>query len=217
MIRHGADAWFPAHGIRDSPESRRRLRADTAAVSKTRGPVAPKARRTQGPKRRDGSRDRAAKNGKASTPHARRPTEARRFSRTQLLIGVVVAAALVVTALLLVNRLGGSDDTSSNGPVAGAQENTAMLAGIPQRGNVLGSPKAPVTLVEYADLQCPYCATFAVDVLPYLLDDYVRTGKVKLEFRGMAGSSVLNPRPRSAPSPPPGSRTTSGASPTCCT
>jgi len=149
-------------------------------VSKSRGQAAPTARGTRGPKRRDGSRDRPARNGKAATPHERR------FSRTQLLVGVVAAAALVVAALVLVTRLGGSSDASSDGSIAGAQENTALLAAIPQRANVLGSPHAPLTLVEYADLQCPYCATFAVDVLPYLLDDYVRTGKVKLEFRGMA-------------------------------
>jgi protein-disulfide isomerase len=61
-----------------------------------------------------------------------------------------------------------------------------MLDGIAQRGNVLGSPTAPVRLVEYADPQCPFCAVYARDVLPTLVREYVRTGKVQLVFRGLA-------------------------------
>ena len=51
---------------------------------------------------------------------------------------------------------------------------------------MLGSPKAPVTLVEYADLQCPYCAQWARDALPTLLERFVRTGKLRIVFRGLA-------------------------------
>jgi protein-disulfide isomerase len=50
----------------------------------------------------------------------------------------------------------------------------------------LGSPNAPVTLVEYADLQCPFCAEWAHRALPALVDQYVRTGKVRIVFRGLA-------------------------------
>jgi protein-disulfide isomerase len=51
---------------------------------------------------------------------------------------------------------------------------------------VLGKPNAPVTLIEFADLQCPYCEQYAMGVLPTIVREYVRTGKVKLEFRGLA-------------------------------
>lgn len=57
---------------------------------------------------------------------------------------------------------------------------------MPQQGVALGSPKAPVTLVEYADLQCPFCAEWAHRTLPVLVDQYVRTGKVRIVFRGLA-------------------------------
>jgi protein-disulfide isomerase len=61
-----------------------------------------------------------------------------------------------------------------------------LFSGIEQHGAVLGRPDAPVTLVEYADLQCPYCAAWARDVLPGVVSDYVRTGRVRIVFRGLA-------------------------------
>jgi protein-disulfide isomerase len=61
-----------------------------------------------------------------------------------------------------------------------------LFAGIPQRGNMLGDPRAPVTLVEYADLQCPYCAEWAREALPTVVSKYVRTGRVRIVFRGLA-------------------------------
>lgn len=51
---------------------------------------------------------------------------------------------------------------------------------------MLGRPSAPVTLVEYADLQCPYCAEWARRTLPVLVADYVRTGRLQIVFRGLA-------------------------------
>jgi protein-disulfide isomerase len=61
-----------------------------------------------------------------------------------------------------------------------------MLDGIAQDGTALGRPDAPVTLVEYADLQCPYCAQWALGALPALVEDYVRAGKLRIEFHGLA-------------------------------
>jgi protein-disulfide isomerase len=101
--------------------------------------------------------------------------------RTLLLVfgGVLTAAAALAVALVLVSRGGG--DTSPNGTVVRA----TVLAGIPQAGVTLGNPAAPA-LTEYADLQCPYCGEFDRVVLPSVIRDYVRTGKVKLVFRGLA-------------------------------
>jgi protein-disulfide isomerase len=77
-------------------------------------------------------------------------------------------------------------DRASLARIEGVAETVNLFAGIPQDGIVLGNPQAPVTLTEFIDLQCSHCATFSLDVLPVIVRDYVRKGKVKLEFRNLA-------------------------------
>ena len=47
----------------------------------------------------------------------------------------------------------------------------------------LGSPKAPVTVVEYASASCPHCARFNNEIFPAFKAKYVDTGKVRYVFR----------------------------------
>jgi protein-disulfide isomerase len=47
----------------------------------------------------------------------------------------------------------------------------------------IGSPKAPVTITEYASMSCPHCAAFGENVFPMLRSKYIDTGKVRFVFR----------------------------------
>lgn len=51
------------------------------------------------------------------------------------------------------------------------------------RERILGDPAAPVTIIEYASLTCPHCATFHRETLPVLKERYIDTGKARLVFR----------------------------------
>jgi len=48
---------------------------------------------------------------------------------------------------------------------------------------VYGKPTAKVTIVEFTDFQCPFCARYANDTFPQLERDYIETGRVRYVFR----------------------------------
>jgi len=53
-----------------------------------------------------------------------------------------------------------------------------------------GAPDAPITVVEFSDFQCPFCASFAREVRPLIEERYVRTGKVRLVYRDFPLMSI---------------------------
>jgi protein-disulfide isomerase len=73
--------------------------------------------------------------------------------------------------------------SSSNAPLPYASDVAKMFKGIPQKGLTLGDPNAPVTLIEYIDLQCPACQQFELTELPTLVQKYVRPGKMNIQMR----------------------------------
>jgi protein-disulfide isomerase len=124
--------------------------------------------------------------GRAQPP-PRRPTTQGTLSgipRSWLYGGLAAVVIAVVLVLVLASQLGGEE---AEAPTAiDGTEATAMLDGIPQDGTSLGSPDAPVVLYEFADLQCPYCQQWDRNVLPVLIQDYVRSGQLRIVFQGLA-------------------------------
>jgi protein-disulfide isomerase len=111
---------------------------------------------------------------------------ARRQRLTQL--GVVVAVIVVaIVVVLIATGSGGSKAVKSGTPQANkaAGEVNTLLAGINQSGNVLGSASAPVTLQYFGDLQCPICKQFTLGALPALIQTWVHTGKLRIEYRSL--------------------------------
>ena len=121
------------------------------------------------------------------------------MSRNRTVAVVLGAAALLAVGLIgasLASRDSGSATATtgtstgtSTGPLPAIE--TASLAeirGIPQHGFVLGSGTAAAkpTIIEYADLQCPFCAEYARGAFPQVVERWVRPGKARLEFRGLA-------------------------------
>ena len=101
----------------------------------------------------------------------------------QLAVVTLLAAAVVVGAILLSSDEADEQAATSRPGVTPAQEVQDLYAGIPQEGIRLGDRDAPATLVEIADLQCPFCAQYSVEVLPTIIRDYVRTGELRYELQ----------------------------------
>jgi protein-disulfide isomerase len=103
------------------------------------------------------------------------------LKRNRLLLAgaAVVVAAVIVVVLIAVAPWRTSDSKRST---ASAQ---SVFAGVPQRGDTLGKASAPVTITVFEDPQCPFCRQWSLDTLPTVVDRYVRTGRVKLVYRGL--------------------------------
>ncbi len=55
---------------------------------------------------------------------------------------------------------------------------------------VIGNPDAPITIIEFSDFQCPFCARFYTQTLPLIHEEYIESGKVKLVFRDYPIQSI---------------------------
>ena len=91
------------------------------------------------------------------------------------LAAVALFALAGFVAAVLISQPGRESDATAAAPASN-------FDGIPQDGIALGSPKAPAVLTEFADLQCPFCAAYARDVLPTVVDRYVRSGRLRLKL-----------------------------------
>ena len=79
--------------------------------------------------------------------------------------------------------------------------NVATLMTLGSRDEALGNANAPVTIVEYADYQCPFCTRFFSQIQPAIKSQYIDTGKAKMIFRDfpfLGPESSRQRMPRSA-------------------
>ena len=110
----------------------------------------------------------------------------RRVGLAGLLRAGLAVAALATLAGCGDDAASGTKTARTTPAVVGAKDVAGMFAGVPQDGLVLGDPKAKVTFLEFLDAQCPYCKQFAEATFPTIVQDFVRTGKVRYEARTLA-------------------------------
>lgn len=110
-------------------------------------------------------------------------------------IGVAVAVIVAAAAVALGYQSTNNATTAGSSNSAGNQDNsvkpaennkldlsTLLSAGSPSRGD----QNAPVTLVEFGDFQCHFCARFATQTESQIYEQYIATGKVNMVFKHFA-------------------------------
>jgi len=114
--------------------------------------------------------------------------EARRDRRTEggggssgKLIWILVGVGVLGVTLVLWNVFSTITDESARRPVDLVYSSPAQLIEMAQ-GISIGDPNAPVTLLEFADYQCPSCQAFWAQTKPFIDLGYVQTGKVRFVF-----------------------------------
>jgi len=101
-------------------------------------------------------------------------------------IGVAAIVAIMVAAAIGYQFLTPPEIEPAVATSTTAAPDTAMPAGRPEihaDDKILGSPEAPVTMIEYASLTCPHCATFHNDSLPRIKSELIEKGLMRLVFR----------------------------------
>lgn len=119
-------------------------------------------------------------------PKPRKPPPSRPGTSNRSLLLAAGGAAVVVLVLVAASLLlRGGDDDEATSPTTTVAPST-MLDGIPQNRALLGADDATVTLIQFEDLQCPVCKSYQEEGFPGIVEEYVRPGKVKLRFVGLA-------------------------------
>ncbi len=99
------------------------------------------------------------------------------MDRKYVLTGIIALAVIALGIIAWLAFSGGSSNEML------ANTNGGLPVALSPRDHPMGSPKAPVVMVEYAAPTCPHCARFDQEIFPQLKATYIDTGKVYYIFR----------------------------------
>ncbi|WP_338749141.1 DsbA family protein [Janibacter alittae] len=118
--------------------------------------------------------------------------------KTRRVLAIILALAMVgsLAAGVILSSLGGgsgnsapgagqSGSSSAHGDPREAEDDIALARRDADDPTAMGDVDAPLVLIEYADYRCPYCGVFNQDTLPTIVEEYVDTGKVRIEWRDL--------------------------------
>lgn len=96
-------------------------------------------------------------------------------------IAIVVAGVLIAAAVFIANMDGGTNKNAGNSNTDNQGEEIT-LAPITEDDHVLGNPDADIIIVEYSDIECPYCKEFH-STMHTVIDEFGTTGRVAWVYR----------------------------------
>jgi protein-disulfide isomerase len=102
-----------------------------------------------------------------------------------LLLAAAAGAAIVLVVVIVVVASGGGSKKPSATTTATPRASESTFADVPQHGDRLGRASAPATLTVFEDPQCPFCRQWNIDTLPTVVDEFVRTGRLQIVYKGI--------------------------------
>ena len=111
-------------------------------------------------------------------------------SQYALPVTIVVAGVLIAGAVFLVGKGSTPGTTPTDGSIKAQAYDLS-------RDHLLGNPNALVKVIEYADLECPYCKTFHTTMLQ-VMDYYGEGGQVAWVYRAFPLTSIHSKAPKEA-------------------
>lgn len=122
----------------------------------------------------------------------------RRGTSAPGMVPAVIALIAVILAIIGIGAYMMSGGRDSGTRPSQAEQSQSTSAGADSDGGLgfiarrdpgdpmaIGDADAPVVLVNYSDWRCPFCAKYARDIEPTLIDEYVDVGKLRIEWRDM--------------------------------
>lgn len=116
---------------------------------------------------------------------ARGDGRSRRLRASWIIAAMAIGTGLGGVAIIVsvVARPGDEDSPGGAGRTPVATGHPCASGSVPVDGRTCGQDSAPVTIVEYSEFLCPFCARAALNTLPEVEEEYVAAGKVRLEFK----------------------------------
>jgi len=100
-------------------------------------------------------------------------------------VAIVVAGVIVAGAIYFTSTAKNQNQNNNNQAAAGqnaGQENLKGPKEISSSDHVLGSPDAPLTMILFTDMECPWCKKFN-DTVNQMMSDYGKEGKIRMIMR----------------------------------
>jgi protein-disulfide isomerase len=128
-------------------------------------------------------------------PYKSRKNVGKRRTKPSILIIIAISAVVVIAAGVIVGinsiqsskvNPNSSAQTTGSNPSSNNNNKLSISNLVAEGSAVKGNTSAKVTLVEFGDFQCHFCARFATQTEPQIDQQYVKTGKISMVFKHFA-------------------------------